>query len=258
MSNQPSCDFHIHTTYLGCANKTMTIPAILERCQSLGVTRLGITDHLNSLDKLDLHRQIKQDILAAETSIECYFGVELNFCDMDGEFAFNAEVKEDLGFQFAIGGVHSTYLEEFDARKIVDIQHRHHLKTCHDPLLDVLVHPYWINPGEFKRKGWDLFDSMDVVPESYARELGQVARETGTAIEINSAANLVNPAYSQRFRSEYVDYLAIIAEEGPLFSLGSDAHDLAHLNTVVSSWQVIEKLGLGPERVWMPNCQPLR
>jgi len=257
MSDRARSDFHIHTKYLGCANESMEVAAILAECARLGVSCLGITDHLNSLDKLDLHRPIKRDLLAAQTAIDLYFGVELNFCEMDGEFAFSAEVKAQLGFQFAIGGVHSTYLEEFDPEAIVGIQHRHHLKTCRDPLVDVLVHPYWLSPGEFKRKGWELFDSMDAVPESYARELGQVARETGTAIEINSAAILVNPAYSERYRREYVEYLAAVAAEGPRFALGSDAHNLGHLGTVTAAWQVAGQLGLGPERIWMPGCEPL-
>lgn len=257
MSDHARCDFHIHTKYLGCANQAMEVAAILAECARLGVASLGITDHLNSLDKLDLHRPIKRDLLAARAPIDLYFGVELNFCEMDGEFAFSAEVKEQLGFQFAIGGVHGTYLEEFDAQAIVEIQHRHHLKTCRDPLVDVLVHPYWLAPGEFKKKGWELFDSMDVVPESFARELGQLARETGTAIEINTAAILVNPAYSERYRREYVDYLAAVAAEGPRFALGSDAHGLEHLGTITTAWQVAEQLGLGPERIWMPDCDPL-
>jgi histidinol phosphatase-like PHP family hydrolase len=257
MSDRARTDFHVHTKYLGCANETMEVPAIIEECERLGVSCLGIADHLNSLDKLDLHRSIRQDLLAAESALDLYFGVELNFCEQDGEFAFNAEVKEQLGFQYAIGGIHGTYLDEFDPRKIVEIQHRHHLKTCRDPLVDVLVHPYWFAPGEFKRKGWELFDSMEVVPESYARELGQVARETGTAIEINAAANLVNPRYSERYRAEYVDYLAVVAAEGSMFSIGSDAHNIKQLETVTSAWDVAEQLGLTPERIWMPDCEPL-
>ncbi|NLF18066.1 MAG: hypothetical protein GX595_12575 [Lentisphaerae bacterium] len=35
-------DFHIHTTYLRCANETMAIPAILAEGARLGVTRLGL------------------------------------------------------------------------------------------------------------------------------------------------------------------------------------------------------------------------
>ena len=258
MTDVPRCDFHIHTKYLGCANGTMEVPAIVQECERLGVTSLGITDHLNSLDKLDLHVPIKKDIDALDTEIAVYFGVELNFLAADGDFAFSAEIKEQYGFQFAIGGIHSTYLDTYDLKKIVDVQHRHHLKTCRDPLVDVLVHPYWFGEGEFERKGWPWFDSMQAVPESYARELGQTAKETGTAIEINADANLASPHYSDRYVKEYIVFLSAVAEEGACFSLGSDAHDIGRLGAIRTVWRVAEQLRLTPDRIWSPKCRPMK
>jgi histidinol phosphatase-like PHP family hydrolase len=253
----PKYDFHIHTKYLGCANETMELPAIVQECTRLGVTALGITDHLNSLDKLDLHLRIKSDIETSAPEMDVYFGVELNFTAADGGFAFSPEVKEQYGFQFAIGGIHGTYLQTYDLKALVDVQHRHHLKTCQDPLVDVLVHPYWFGKGEFDQKGWSWFDSMQAVPESYVRELGQVARETGTAIEINACANLENPAYSDRYVEEYIAYLAMIAEEGACFALGSDAHDIKQLANIQTAWQVAGQLHLEADRIWQPKCQPM-
>jgi len=186
----PKYDFHIHTEYLRCANETMTVPAIIRECERIGCREIGITDHLNTLDKLPLHALIRKDIEALDPGIEVYFGVELNFTGCDEGFAFSDAIRDEYGFQFAVGGIHGTYVEEYDLGKIIDIQHRHHLKTCEDPLVKVLVHPYWFGRGDFDKNGWPWFDSVTVVPEAYARELGQVARDTGTAIEINSRANL--------------------------------------------------------------------
>jgi histidinol phosphatase-like PHP family hydrolase len=245
----PRYDFHIHTKYLGCANGTMEVPAIVQACRHLGVTSLGITDHLNTFDKAELHRPILRDI---------YFGVELNFTGRDQEFAYNREVQEAYGFQFAIGGIHSAYLEEYDVKKLVDIQHRHHLKTCQDPLVQVLVHPYWFGRGEFERHGWPWFSSMKVVPERYVRELGQAAKETGTAIEINGKANLQNPAFDQAYVLEYYEFLSILVEEGATFSCGSDAHDIGHLAAVQATWDMAEQLRLSPEQIWHPQGAPVK
>lgn len=258
MTEIPRYDFHIHTKYLGCANQTMEIPAIVQECRRLGATALGITDHLNSLDKLELHLPIKRDIQSLAPEMNVYFGVELNFTAADGDFAFSPEVKEQYGFQFAIGGIHGTYLDAYDLKRIVDVQHRHHLKTCYDPLVDVLVHPYWFGKGEFDKKGWPWFDSLQSVPESYARELGQTARETNTAIEINACANLANPAYSERYVQEYTAFLSVVAAEGCRFSLGSDAHDIGGLQNIRMAWQVAEQLNLPADRIWHPQCQPLK
>ena len=246
----------MHTKYLGCANGTMEIPTMLVECERIGVTSLGITDHLNSLDKLPLHLPIKKDIEALDTSIDVYFGVELNYTGCDQGFAFSEATKEELGFQFAIGGIHGTYLDEYDLAKIVDVQHRHHLATCANPLVDVLVHPYWFGKGEFEKKGWPWFDSMKAVPASYARELGQAAKESGTAIEINGCANLESPAYSEQYVEEYIEFLAVVAGEGAMFSTGSDAHDIQRLTAVCAAWEVASRLGLEADRLWRPSGVP--
>jgi histidinol phosphatase-like PHP family hydrolase len=250
----PKCDFHIHTKYLGCANETMEVQAILDEHARVGATAVALTDHLNSPDKLPLHAPIRADILRAETPVDVYFGVELNFMSCDGEFAYNEEIKREGGFQFAIGGIHSTYLEEYDLDKLIETQHRHHLRTCNNPLVDVLVHPYWFGRGDFDRNAWPWFDSVKVVPKSFARELGQAARDTDTAIEINASANLIQ---SDDYRKEYVEYLSIIAEQGPMFSLGSDAHDVGHIERIRMSWDVAEELGLDADRIWWPSAEVL-
>lgn len=249
----PKCDYHMHTKYLKCADDTMEIEAIVQECIRLGVTSIAITDHLNTLDKVVLHKLIKEDIEKINADIEIFFGAELNFTGCDEGFVFNEEIKEQYGFQFANGGIHGTYLEKYDLKELVDIQHRHHLKTCRDPLVDVLVHPYWFNSNEFKKKGFPWFNTMKAVPETFTRELGQAARETGTAIEINADAIFIKKEYSEDFKKEYIDYLAILAEEGVQFALGSDAHTITSLKEITAAWDVVEKLGLSEDRIWKPG-----
>lgn len=254
----PRFDFHIHTKYLGCGNATMEVPAIAAECGRLGVTALAITDHLNSREFLPKHAPILEDIRRLEGGPDVWFGAEVNYDGPDGSFAYDRDIAREHGFQFAIGGIHGTYLQEYDIARIVDIQHRHHLKTCRDPLVEVLVHPYWFGKGEFERKNWPWFTSMKVVPERYVRELGRAARESGTAIEINACANLRNPVFPESYVKEYLEFLAILAEEGPLFSVSSDAHDISHLARIAGSWETAEALGLPPERIWKPACAPMR
>ncbi|HUW55798.1 MAG TPA: PHP domain-containing protein [Planctomycetota bacterium] len=253
----PTFDFHIHTKYLGCANETMEVAAIVRECERLGVTAIGITDHLNRPDQIDLHSSIREDLEKVDTDLDVWFGVELNFTGCDGGFVYSDEIRERIGFQFAIGGIHATYLKEYDLKKLVDVQHRHHLRTCEDPAVDVLVHPYWFGKGEFDRQEWPWFDSMKAVPESHARELGQVARDTGTAVEINADANLVNPAYGEQYVEEYFEYLAIIAAEGATFAVGSDAHRIERLATIESAWDMADRLGLDESRIWKPDREPM-
>ncbi len=258
----PRLDFHIHTYHLGCANATMTIPAIIAETRRLGLETIAITDHLNTLDRLPLHRKIREDLerYDGEPGPAIYFAVELNYQGPDGEFAYSPEVRDEYGFQFAIGGIHSNYTTSLDPREIVEIQHRHHLKTCMNPLVDILVHPYWLGSRDHLVDGivrnWQEEPSLRHVPESYIRELGQVARETGTAIEVSGSMVGYGKGYSDAFVEAYREYLSVLAEEGVLFAPASDAHDISNLALAESAWQVIESLGIGPDRVWRPAGPP--
>jgi histidinol phosphatase-like PHP family hydrolase len=86
--------------------------------------------------------------------------------------------------------------------------------------------------------------------------LGQAARETGTAIEINACANFVGR--SETYVREHIDYLGILAEEGASFSVVSDAHTLHALGTVSLARAAAEQLNLSEDRFWRPPCAPLR
>jgi len=117
------------------------------------------------------------------------------------------------------------------------------------------VHPYWFSQREFDQKGFPPFESVRLVPERLTRELGQAARETHTAIEINGGANLAGR--SEDYLKAYIDYLAILAEEGVSFALGSDAHDISHLQRARLAWEVFEKLALPEDRLWRPAGEPV-
>ncbi|MCD6415326.1 MAG: hypothetical protein J7M08_01345 [Planctomycetes bacterium] len=93
------------------------------------------------------------------------------------------------------------------------------------------------------------------MPESYARQLGQAARETGTAIEINGDV-VKHPDFSERFLREYMEFLSIVAEEGARFSVGSDVHEIGTLRKTRHAWEMAERLNLTKERIWRPECAP--
>ena len=248
-------DLHIHTKYLGCANQTMVVADVVRECERIGIECLAITDHLNRPDQIDLHRPILEDIRRLDTNVPVYFGVELNFTGCDEGFVWSEEIKADVGFQFAIAGIHTSYVEEYDLDKIVAIQHRHHLKVCADPLVEMLVHPYWFPRNEFTKRGMPDFESVACVPESMTRELGQAARETNTAIEINAGANIANrpDAYGEA----YFEYLSILAAEGVTFATASDAHDIGELDRVTLAWDMVERFGLSDDRLWHPPGEPV-
>ena len=250
-------DFHIHAGHVGCANATMQVPAIVEECQRLGVTDLAITDHMDRPEQLPAHMAIREEIARLEPDINVFFGAECNFLSPEGRFFLDPEQMQEHGFQFVIGGIHDLYMDgQHDIGKLIAIQHRHHLLTCENPMVEVLVHPYWMARDWFTARGWPFIDSLKVIPQAYVEELAQASVETGTAIEINATGILAHKNYAH-LRAEYVDYLAALAEDGVTFSVGSDAHDITHLANIGVAWEVAEGIGLSEDRVWHPRCKPL-
>ncbi len=253
----PRYDFHIHTEYLKCADETMKIKDIVKSCEALGITKLAITDHLNNFEKADKHFQIAEDIAKLETNIDVYFGVELNYMGYDGQFAYNEEIKERIGFQFAIGGIHSLYVDEYSLEKIIDIQHMHHIKTCENPLVSVLVHPYWLSLSVFVKNNWPVVNHIKALPKSHIKELAQVSRDTHTGIEIN-AHTLLLEGFGEDFQRYYEEYIGMLAAEGAVFSFGSDTHTINTLKDIELCFDLSKKLKLEEKQIWKPDCEPMK
>jgi len=253
MTMRRGLDYHIHTFYQRCGNETLTVPAIVDRSKAGQKSSIAITDHLNHRGMLDNFRHIQRDIEQVETDLEVWFGVELNYMECDGEFAFDAHIKDDFGFEVVIGGIHSDYSDTLDPVELIDIQHRHHMRTLTDPLVDVLVHPYWFGGGDWNKRsqGWWV-DLITDFPDSRIAELAQASAETGHAIEVNGCAIFYNPEYSDAFKDAYVHWLARLRDAGALFSVASDAHDISHLVTTEYVEGLLDGLGIPEAQVWRP------
>jgi len=245
-------DYHIHTKYLKCADDTMTLPAIVGRCEELGLKSIGIADHLNVRENYYQFAYIKRDIAALDTQLEVFFGAEINLLDGRGEIPYDEAMRDAIGLEFAIGGPHGAYVEHDDRRKIVEIHHRFLCQFAADPLIDVVVHPWWFGKGEFDQKGLRWFEDLSDVPEEFTLEFAETAIKHGTAIEVNPRATYESPNYGERFSEDYKDYIALLNEQGVTFALASDAHTLGRLGDSLTGDALLEKLGVPDERIWTP------
>ena len=59
------------------------------------------------------------------------------------------------------------------------------------------------------------------------------------------------------FFAQYVEYLAMLADEGASFCVGSDAHDINQLQNIRDAWQALDSLHLPADRVWRPADPPM-
>jgi len=245
-------DYHIHTGHIGCSGNTATVGQIYRRCEDVGLTSIAITDHLNTLDQQDKHRAIKADMDADTTSMEVFFGVELDIPPHSAPLPYNKVIKENIGFQFAIGGVHGTYLRSYDLDRLISIQHQALCKAAADPLIDVVVHPWWFSYGEFERNGFPWFNDLSVVPQELHLEFARTAVGNGTAVEVNAGAIHCNPRYSDEFKAQYNEYIKLLVGEGVKLSVCSDAHGLDHLGRTRVVEEVLEGLGVPDDAFWHP------
>jgi len=250
-------DFHIHTYHLRCANETMTVPALVQRCEELGLEAIAITDHLNAPEFLPKHELIKQDLQAIKTPLKIYFAVEVNVINKEtGAVSIDEAQLAQGGFEFVIGGPHTSYYERPDKAAIIDLQHRLMLQVLANPLVDVLVHPWWFGAREFAPGGpMEWLTDMGQIPDWHARELGEAAVKYGKAIEANWSAFFTESQYGPAFRESYPHYLAEVGKSGCLFTIGSDAHDISKLEGVHPMMALLESVGIGRERLWWPEMK---
>lgn len=248
-------DFHIHTTYLRCANETMTVPAIVQRCEGLGLSKIAITDHLNVPETLPKHLQIKQDLADISTGMDIFFGVEANVIDKNtGAVSISQAQIDEAGFELVIGGPHTSYFETPDKQAIIDLQHRLMLAVIENPLIDVLVHPWWFTAREFAPGGpMEWFTDMEQIPDWHAREIGAAAAANDTAVEANWSAIFAAGQYSQAFRESYLPYLATISAQGAKISISTDAHDINTLDGIHPMMDLLESVGITGEKLFVPE-----
>ncbi len=248
-----NADCHIHTFYQRCGNETMTVPNIIRRAEAAGLKKIAITDHLNNFDRLDAFRYIKSDIEAVETEIEVFFGVELNYLDRGGEFAYNKKIHGDFGFEVVVGGIHSAYTDSMDKKAVLEIQHEHYMKTFKNPLVDVLVHPFWFSKSEIQSRPAEFWEELLLsVPDDFIEEWADASVRYNCAIEVNASGIFYHPSCSDKFKRAYVEFLRRLKDKKAVFSVCSDAHDINSIGRSYHAEGVLFGLDVPEEQIWTP------
>jgi histidinol phosphatase-like PHP family hydrolase len=78
-------DLHIHTEYCGHA-PGMTVAAILQRAEELGLSAIAITDHIFKQADHAIIQKIRDDAAAYGPTLKVFIGaeVDVNPADADG------------------------------------------------------------------------------------------------------------------------------------------------------------------------------
>ena len=252
-------DYHIHTHYVGCAGSEMTIPAILEHARRVERTSIAITDHCDTPGRLAKNRMIRDELERTDPGdLEVFFGCELNIQNLDGEFFLSPEQVREERFELVLAGVHSTWFGPGEATlaQIIERQIDLMCKVASSPMVDVLVHPWWIPGSQFQGELAEQFTSLEQVPDELTQRMVETCNANGTAIEFNVGATWAHPHTADEFKASYTDYVAKWVELGARVALCSDAHSLARFDLLPRGEQVLAEIGLPDEQVWRPQNEP--
>ncbi len=245
-------DLHIHTAHVGCANETMSLSALLARCEELGRTQIAITDHLNGPQHLEAQAKIREELPSYEGPMGVTWGVECTIADpAAGTLTVTEELVEQFGFEFVIGGPHGRY-NATEPDEIIALNHRLMLATVRNPIIHSLVHPWWFSRVEWDRGTMTWFEDMSRIPQWHVEELAEACVETGTSVEMNGGAIIHHANYTDRFKDDYKAYLGALCERGVTFTLCSDAHDIEHLQRAGDAAAFLADAGVPDERIVVP------
>lgn len=224
VSNDLRGDFHIHTEL--SPDGRMSIEEVLALSRHRGYHYVAITDHTQGLrfGGLDETAIAAQAELIATTrplfpDLMVLHGAELNI-GPDGGLDLDPDALELL--DIAVAGVHSHFgLDESAQTKRV-------IAALECPSVRVLAHPSGRRIGIRPPLRLDMEAVIDAA----------VANDV--ALEVNG----------HRDRLDLSDeWIRVAAERGAIFAADSDAHRIAELENIANAVGVLQRAGVGPDRV---------
>jgi histidinol phosphatase-like PHP family hydrolase len=242
-------DFHIHSECSYDASNPLDL--IIENAKNQGLTKIGITDHLNFNDGKfvgDILNSVKSVKAASEKNPFLILGVELTPIELpefeyirktgtrDGyvapmqdtpygiELAMTKDELKSLGIRYAIGAAHWR-VDVPNGRALPDELepcirewYRQQMWLACDDRITILGHPWYHGKGLW-------YQDFSVIPQSMHNELASALKENGKYAECNGAV-LLSSLSSEKYKRQYAEYLRYLFECGIKITYGSDSHNI--------------------------------
>ena len=240
-------DLHLHSEF--SYDATLTLDELGKKAIELGLSKIGITDHLNFNDNKfigDVKRSSENVKLMQSKYPFILLGVELtpiekpefDYIAKNGtregyiaplsdtpyqiELGMTKEELKALGIRFAIGASHwrvDTPLavrDERDVSACIKEWHRQQLFLAEDERVTVLGHPWFNGCGLW-------YEDFSAIPRSMNSELMAALKENKKYMECNTCV-LLSQNSSEKFKRQYADFLREAFELGIPLTFGTDAH----------------------------------
>ncbi|MFQ5612117.1 MAG: PHP domain-containing protein [Anaerolineae bacterium] len=253
-------DLHVHTRpHSPDAHWRATLPAMLKRAAANGVWTVGLANHYFPTTNFNIFQKVRREVAKkAPSGMTVLVGAEVCVLDASGQTIVTEAEAQQL--DFVLAGPHhfkQRWVEKpprGDAAAFVEHQHQMLLAAARNPLIDGLAHPWGVGiqhaPG---RWGFSPSEFLAVWSEDHFAELGQVARQHNTALEIGMGVHLMAQHQGREFWERYARGLQAARAAGAKFYFGSDAHHLFVVARLDWLQPTLQKLGFTPEDIISPR-----
>jgi len=272
-------DWHIHSRN-SCDSACMIVSELISAAADKGIRDYGLTDHIHTPFNLpDLDASL-EEYRASGPPPYFHFGVEVS-CVSRWEIAeiatdkydnpvygirsggpvnavlaigLNAEDIKTYQIEYVVGGTHWPMYVPMERKAVIRSYHRQNMFLATHPLVDIVAHPWWWHKywqdsdGFYRGKPW--FDNFNRIPKSMHKEFAAAAIEHDTIVEINLGAMLLCPNYTERFKQQYLEYLAELKSRGVKLSTGSDCHSAHYEVGFEAAALMLDSVGIRDDDLW--------
>ena len=239
-------DFHIHATAYRQKDPAMTVGAVIHRARELGLTAVGILEHLApSRDRpVSVLEHIRSDWekLRPTADLRVFRGAEIDVTP-EGTFEGPPDVRERLELDYVIAAVHAPSPGTPDGEVLED-HLRRMLSVLDGPVsFEVMAHP-WRSVLKRAARAGGNDPSFELVPQVMQQELLKACAARGVAVEVNAGSPLDDPAHDT--------FLSEALAAGLKLAIGSDAHYLASVDAVGKCVAALARIDARSEDIWVP------
>ncbi|MFA4838220.1 MAG: hypothetical protein WC703_01925 [Candidatus Neomarinimicrobiota bacterium] len=216
---------HIHSYLSPCADRSMTIPNIVEGSEELGMKSIAIVDHhpipnQNILKNIDTHRRELADL---KTSLNISLGAELSAYDV-GKYADSLEVNRQIPYRlYSCNHYHQSFWKH-PAKRTPRGYASHMLAILRELIptgrADCIAHPFigFYIPHLLPYSS----EVTKSITDDELAEIMELGKRFKVAWEINANTIFYDFTFARR-------YWKIGTEIGVEFRFGTDAHQLRNL-----------------------------
>jgi len=275
-------DWHIHSRN-SCDEASMLVADLICGAAEKGVVDYGLTDHLHTRYNMPDIADSRAEYEACDPSPHFHFGIEVSCVsqwELDqvaaGDYdpakpptygirqggpawaepaiALTGEDVERYEIAYVVGGTHWPLYVPLEGEAIRRDYHRQNMFLAEHPLVDIIAHPWWWHgawmddDGGYRGEPW--LDDFSRIPQSMHDEFAAAVLEHAKIVELNIGAMLLNKRYPERFKEQYLAYLAALKARGVLLGIGSDCHSPQYDVDLESAARLLERVGIGEEDLW--------